>query len=104
VTPFDVIILTLDPPSSEAFALSQSLYDLLRQQGFSVIWDERDVRPGVKFNDADLIGIPVQVLVGGRSFKGGSVEVKVRSSGQRQLLAVVEVEDKIADVIRSNLV
>jgi prolyl-tRNA synthetase len=103
IAPCDVVLLLLDPPESEAAKLSKSIYELLQQQGFSVIWDEREARPGVKFNDADLIGIPVQVIVGGKSFKSGEVEIKVRKTGERQLIPIGEVDNKLKNLIQSFL-
>jgi prolyl-tRNA synthetase len=78
MAPYHVHLVTLgkDPQLLEAAA---KLYDDLWQEGIEVLWDDRDERPGVKFKDADLIGIPLRVTFGGKSFAAGSVEMKPRS-------------------------
>ena len=81
VAPFQVILVDLsggDPRISEVAA---SVYDDLVEAGLEVLYDDRDDRAGVKFNDADLMGIPVRLTVGGRGVKKGVVELKVRGTG-----------------------
>ncbi len=82
VAPFQVILVDLsggDPHISEVAA---SIYDDLVETGLEVLYDDRDDRAGVKFNDADLMGIPVRLTVGARGVKKGVVELKVRGTGQ----------------------
>ncbi len=100
ITPYDVIILTLNPSDTQIFEISQSLYDSLQEKGLSVLWDERDARPGVKFNDADLIGIPLQIIVGDRCLKTGSLEIKVRRTGERTHIPIDEINDRIDDLMQ----
>jgi prolyl-tRNA synthetase len=78
IAPYQVHLCTLgkDEP---LLAAAKTLYDELWARGVEVLWDDRDERPGVKFKDADLIGIPVRVTFGGKSFAAGNVEVKLRS-------------------------
>jgi prolyl-tRNA synthetase len=78
IAPYQVHLCTLgkDEP---LLAAARKLYDDLWADGVEVLWDDRDERPGVKFKDADLIGVPVRVTFGGKSFAAGNVEVKLRS-------------------------
>ncbi len=78
IAPYQVYLCTLgkDEP---LLAAAKKLYEELQARGIEVLWDDRDERPGVKFKDADLIGIPVRVTFGGKSFAAGNVEVKLRS-------------------------
>jgi prolyl-tRNA synthetase len=78
IAPYHVHLCTLgkDPP---LLAAAEKLYEDLWAKGVEVLWDDRDERPGVKFKDADLIGIPVRVTFGGKSFAAGNVEVKLRA-------------------------
>ena len=64
---------------------AESLYTSLQKAGFEVLFDDRNASPGVKFNDADLIGIPWRVTVGARSLAQGGVEVKRRNEKDRHL-------------------
>ena len=66
------------------------LYTDLRNCGLEVLYDDRDERPGSKFNDADLIGIPYRMTVGKTFEKEGKVELRVRKTGETQVLAVNE--------------
>jgi prolyl-tRNA synthetase len=65
---------------------AESLYHLLRANGIEVLFDDRNERPGVKFNDADLIGIPLRVTVSSRALEQGGYEFKLRRSEEKQIL------------------
>ena len=67
-------------------AEADRVYDELRAQGIDVLYDDRDVSPGVKFADADLVGVPVQLVVGAKGVGRGVVERKVRATGERDEL------------------
>ena len=60
--------------------------------GYEVLFDDRDERAGIKFNDADLIGLPVQVIIGGKTLKEGLVELKRRSDGDVRKVTVNEID------------
>ena len=79
IAPFQVALLTLgkDEPLLQA---SEKLYEDLTQAGIEVLWDERPERPGVKFKDADLLGIPLRLTLGKRGLEAGVVELKYRDN------------------------
>jgi len=81
IAPYEVIVLGLQT-EGPGVVLAQQLHDALQSAGIEVVLDDRDERPGVKFNDADLIGYPIQVTVGKKA-DAGIVEVKLRASGAR---------------------
>ncbi|MAS32789.1 MAG: proline--tRNA ligase [Anaerolineaceae bacterium] len=91
VAPFDVHLLML--PGGEDVA--QQLYADLQQAGLDVLLDDRDERAGVKFKDADLIGLPVRLTVGERSLQNGGVEFKRRDQADRSIVPVDEVIAKV---------
>ena len=93
IAPFEVAVLAVDPSP-----LAEQLYLGLRDAGVDVLLDDREERPGVKFADADLIGYPLQIIVG-RKAADGIVEVKIRKSGVRLELPVADLVDKVADAI-----
>ncbi len=82
IAPFHVHLLSLAIKSENFIKITEQLYHSLIQAGVEVLWDDRDERPGVKFNDADLIGIPYQLVLGDRNLKEGLVEIKERKTGQ----------------------
>lgn len=88
LAPFEVALLNLDPRKTDVSAQADVLYDALRKAGIEVLLDDREERPGVKFKDADLIGLPMQIVVGGKSLGRGVVEVKDRRSGEKGELPV----------------
>ena len=75
LAPFEVVLVSLNPSDEATRAAADALYDGLVAAGLEVFYDDRDERPGVKFKDADLIGFPIRVNVGGRALKEGKVEI-----------------------------
>ena len=82
IAPFDVQIITVNQGDAATVEAADKIYAELSSKGLDVFYDDRSERAGVKFNDADLIGIPVQVIIGERNLKEGKVELKWRSSGE----------------------
>jgi len=77
--PFDVYLMHVPGKSIDTKPAAEELYANLQEAGISVLFDDRDERAGVKFNDADLVGCPVRVTVGERGLQNGMVELKRRS-------------------------
>ncbi len=89
MSPFDVMVLVLNPKNSEQVtAASEALYVQLQQAGLEVLLDDRDARPGVKFAEADLLGIPHRVVIGERGVKEGVIEHRRRRDGAEQKVAL----------------
>jgi prolyl-tRNA synthetase len=82
-TPFDIHLVALDLRKEAVAEHAEALYQQLVEQGFSVLYDDRDGSAGVKFNDADLVGIPLRLTISKRSVKEGVVEAKWRNSRDR---------------------
>ena len=96
VAPWQVCLTVLDiAPEGELMKTAQAIYDELTAAGVEVLMDDRDVRPGVKFKDSELIGIPVRVSVGERSLKEGNVEFTLRSEGGRENVPVAEAVPRV---------
>ena len=90
IAPFHVHLISLGQTTAVLDAAT-GLYDALDKAGLEVLWDDRDERAGVKFNDADLIGAPYQVIVGDKGLVEGLVEVKTRKTGAKTKLAPADV-------------
>ncbi|MFO0917734.1 MAG: proline--tRNA ligase [Planctomycetaceae bacterium] len=84
VAPYSVILCPLGVTDEETMKVTETIYNHLRAAGVDVLLDDRDQRPGVKFKDADLIGIPLRVVIGGKGLKEGVVEVKWRWAAEPQ--------------------
>jgi len=80
IAPYDFHIVPLNMDDEDQKKISTEIYNELSDKGFEVLMDDRDERPGVKFNDADLIGIPVRISIGARGLKEGIVEIVVRKT------------------------
>jgi prolyl-tRNA synthetase len=80
VAPYEVLITVVNPKDPATSDAAGAIYDALRGSGIEVLLDDRDERPGVKFNDADLIGIPYRVTVGPKGLKEGKVEITRRKT------------------------
>ena len=100
VAPYQVVITVLDPGMEEAADLAEKIGSAAESEGADVLVDDRDERPGVKFKDADLIGIPLRVTIGGRGLKEGIVEVKWRSEDDVRKVAIDEVVEVVTSAIR----
>ncbi len=96
VAPYLVHIVALNYGKSEAVRkAADQLYEALRDRNLEVLLDDRDERPGVKFADADLIGIPHRVTVGERGLKDGKVEYRLRSNAESELVPLVDIMDRL---------
>jgi len=91
LAPFHVILLSLDPGKKEVHSVAERIYGDLTAAGIEVLFDDREERPGVKFNDADLIGIPLRITLGERGLKEGKAELRERATGKESRVPVDEV-------------
>jgi prolyl-tRNA synthetase len=87
VAPFQVHLLLLDK-DAELTAIAEKLYNDLRAAGVEVLFDDRNERPGSKFADADLFGVPTQIMIGKTTRESGQVEVRTRADKSSTLLPV----------------
>jgi prolyl-tRNA synthetase len=93
VAPFDLHLVSLGKPDDEVGAQANALYEELLDAGIDVLFDDRRESPGVKFADADLIGIPWRVTISGRCLKENCVEVKRRSESEKKMIPLDEFMD-----------
>jgi prolyl-tRNA synthetase len=91
LAPVQVVILALQIRDSQVVETAQRLHDELTAAGVEVLLDDRDERPGFKFKDADLIGVPLRITVGTRGLKEGKVELKHRADKDYELVATDEI-------------
>ena len=98
VAPYHVIITLVKPEDETQKALAEKIHDALEEAGVEVLLDDRDERPGVKFKDADLLGIPVRITVGKRAPEG-IVEYKLRREDQKREITADEAVKAAVDLI-----
>ncbi|PIR17343.1 MAG: proline--tRNA ligase [Deltaproteobacteria bacterium CG11_big_fil_rev_8_21_14_0_20_49_13] len=88
----ELIVMGADEKTKE---VADKTYHELQEAGIEVLYDDRDERPGVKFADADLIGIPYHVVIGKKAIAEGKVELKIRKTGERKMVSLQEAADLI---------
>ncbi|HTL87187.1 MAG TPA: proline--tRNA ligase [Acidimicrobiia bacterium] len=101
LAPYDVHLIAVPGRGEQAEAVmaeAERVYEELQRGGLAVLFDDRDVSPGVKFADADLVGVPVQLVVGAKGVGRGVVERKVRASGERDELPLQGLTSAVVDV------
>jgi prolyl-tRNA synthetase len=99
VAPYEVLVAVIRGDDASAADAAESIYGELGARGVSVLLDDRDERPGVKFADAELIGIPYRVVVGPRGIESGTVEVVERRELRKREVAVDEVVEELATLV-----
>ncbi len=99
LAPFDVHIVGINTHKDQTVSdYCDELYSKFNSENIEVLYDDRDVSPGFKFKDADLIGTPIQIIVGSRSLKEDLVEVKIRKNSEKIMIKT----NKILDFIKNN--
>ena len=94
IAPYQVHLICANQTDSAQVALADQVYDLLNQAGVEVLYDDRDERAGVKFKDADLIGIPIQI-VSGKTASEGKVEIRDRKTKTSEFVVAADAVDAV---------
>ena len=99
ISPYQLSIIEVDSEDPETRKVSESLYKSLIDDKLEVLLDDRKERTGIKFKDADLIGIPIQIIIGHKNLKKKSVEVKIRKDGKRILYPIKDALPRIKKLL-----
>jgi len=103
IAPFHVLLLPINYKDKAIRDATDGLYQELRQRGVEVLLDDRDERPGVKFKDADLIGIPLRVTIGAKGLEKGCIELRRRQDGKTDEVPVAESAQKLQTILTEAL-
>ncbi len=101
IAPFEVLILPLQMNEPAVVKAAETLYRTLLDQGTDILLDDRDLRAGAKFKDADLLGIPVRVTIGSRSLEKEQVEVRLRADRESESIPVNEAPKRIRERVKA---
>ena len=101
IAPFEVLVTSVNQDDEKVAQVAENIYQQLLNEGIDVLLDDRALRGGVKFKDADLIGIPVRVTVGRKSVADGNVEIKLRAESQSQKVPIGKAADKAIELVSS---
>ncbi len=99
LAPFDVHLVGLGKSDDEVKA-AEEIYELLTGAGFETLYDDRKASPGVKFADADLIGLPVRITIGKTYFQSGEAEVKLRKGGEILKIRKDGLAEKVKELLK----
>lgn len=100
VAPYTAVIVVPNTNHSDSLKAAEALMASLEQKGIDVILDDRDERPGVKFNDADLLGFPVRIVVSERSLAKNSIEIKLRTAEKADIVPLAQGESRILEIVQ----
>jgi len=101
IAPFQVIVIPVNFAVDAIRCAAESLYQALCEQDIDTLLDDRPDRAGVKFKDADLIGIPLQIIIGGKNLEQGKVEIKIRKTNEAHLYDLPGVLEKIPGLLNA---
>jgi prolyl-tRNA synthetase len=99
IAPFQVLILPVNNKVELLRSTAEQLYQELSDKGVEVLYDDREETPGIKFKDADLIGIPLRVTLGEKNVKKGLLEIRKRKTGETLLVKKEDAVSKIREMI-----
>jgi prolyl-tRNA synthetase len=99
LTPFDIHLIALNLKKETVVSTSEIIYNDLRNSGYEVLFDDRDAAAGFKFNDADLLGMPIQIVVGEKKLKENKCEVKIRKTGERLDIELKNLISEIKELV-----
>jgi prolyl-tRNA synthetase len=100
IAPYHIYLCSLRPENPEVVTAAEKVYNDLETQGLEVLFDDRNESPGVKFNDADLLGIPIRVTISPRTLEKNGAEIKRRSEKETQLVPLEGIATKLKELIR----
>jgi len=103
IAPYHIYLCPLHQESPQVAATAENLYAELEAQGLEVLFDDREESPGVKFNDADLLGIPIRVTISPRTLEKNSAEIKKRSEKESELMSIEGIVTRLEELISEGL-
>lgn len=103
IAPYQVIVVPVSNKDEHVVQTAESLYQELLKLGVEVVMDDRDERAGVKFKDADLVGYPIRVTIGSKTLANGEVELRLRKTGEVELVKVEELAGYVQGIVNTAL-
>jgi prolyl-tRNA synthetase len=103
IAPFHILLLPINYKEPKLRDAAEELYRDLQKQQVEVLLDDRDERPGVKFKDADLIGIPLRITIGAKGLDKGIVELRRRRDGKTEEIPFTDAVKQIQDIVSLSL-
>ncbi|MDI6793792.1 MAG: proline--tRNA ligase [bacterium] len=99
IAPYQVIVVPINVHDEEQWDLSLKIYQMLQAEGIEVLLDDRDERPGRKFTDSELIGIPIRIVIGNKTKKTGQIEISIRRTGEKRFVPLEDLSSEIKGLV-----
>ena len=99
IAPYHIYLCPLYREDSKVSEVAENLYVELESEGLEVLFDDRQESPGIKFNDADLLGIPIRVTISPRTLQGNSIEIKKLAEKESALVPLEEIAARLKELI-----
>jgi prolyl-tRNA synthetase len=100
ISPFQIHLISVNKKTDSIKIAAEKLYNELLELGYDVLFDDRDdISPGFKFKDADLIGVPLQLVVSDKNMKNDEIEVKFRRSGERVMIKYSDILNRLPNLM-----
>ncbi len=99
IAPYQVHLIAVSMKSQDVIRMAEQLYGEMGKLGIEVLFDDRQTSPGFKFKDADLLGMPIQVIVGEKNLANGNIEIKIRKTGERLLSQASDLINKVKELL-----
>ena len=100
IAPFEVVVVPVNAKNADQLEYSEKIYEELKAAGVDVLLDDRRDRAGVKFNDCDLIGYPIRITISPKGIAEGTIEVKIRRSGEVHIFNRDEYKTKVINLLK----
>jgi prolyl-tRNA synthetase len=98
-----MIVIAVGKKNSEEFEFAEKVYNELKKRHVEVMFDDRQVSPGFKFKDAELIGIPIQIVIGKKTFQENKAEISLRKTGKKITVKKNELLEKVIELYEKEL-
>ena len=96
IAPYEVILVSLNTDNSQVMNTSEEMYLSMIKEGIDVLWDDRAESAGIKFNDADLLGMPLRMVMSKRNIENGVVEIKMRDEKDGYTIPIEKCIDEVS--------
>ena len=99
IAPYEVILVSLNTDNSQVMNSSEEMYLSMLKEGIDVLWDDRSESAGIKFNDADLLGMPLRIVMSKRNIENGVVEIKIRDEKEGYTIPIGECIEQVSRLL-----
>jgi len=99
IAPYEVILVSLNTDNSQVMNSSEEMYLSMVKEGIDVLWDDRSESAGIKFNDADLLGMPLRIVMSKRNIENGVVEIKIRDEKEGYTIPIEECIEQVSRLL-----